>query len=98
MSALIARGLRFAGDRTTMRLEPEFWTALAEIARRENMSVSALVAGINGPGSRTSAVRVHVLRHYRDAASRRCATRSGATRAEAERMAAEITKEHTSHA
>ena len=71
MSALTMRTIQPPGPasrRTSMRLEPEFWSALDDIARAQGVTVSSLVAGVPGAGNWTSAVRVHVLRHYRDAA------------------------------
>ena len=41
------RSFSLAGHRTSVALEPEFWAALGEIARRRNVSMSALVAAID---------------------------------------------------
>jgi len=55
-----------------MRLEPELWDALQEICQREGLSLGELVRRIEQsghPGGRTSAVRVHLLRYFREAAT-----------------------------
>lgn len=57
------RSLRIAGHATSVSLEPEFWRALGEIARRRRVSVAALVAEIDA-GRRaglSSAIRLFVL-------------------------------------
>ncbi len=55
-----------------MRLEPEIWDALAEICEREKVQLGTLIRDIeatSGAGGRTSAVRVYVVRYFRDAAT-----------------------------
>jgi predicted DNA-binding ribbon-helix-helix protein len=69
---LINRNVVAGRGRTSMRLEPELWDALAEICRRERQDVNRLVRQIEAighSGGRTSAVRVFVLQYFRDAAS-----------------------------
>lgn len=63
-SSLVARNVRINGRRTSMRLEPEFWGALRDVARREGRTVADICsqAAQDCPGSVTSAVRVYVLR------------------------------------
>ena len=71
-SRLINRNVTAGRGRTSMRLEPELWDALEEICQRENVSVGEIVRRIEGetdPGGRTSAVRVYVLRYFREAAT-----------------------------
>lgn len=71
-SRLVNRNVTAARGRTSMRLEPELWEALEEICVREGLSVGEVVRrieGTNDPGGRTSAVRVYVLRYFRDAAT-----------------------------
>jgi predicted DNA-binding ribbon-helix-helix protein len=71
-SRLINRNVVAECGRTSMRLEPELWDALAEICRRERQDINRLVRQIEATGrsgGRTSAVRVFVLRYFRDAAS-----------------------------
>ena len=55
-----------------MRLEPELWDALEEIARREGRTLGEIVRQVEDtghPGGRTSAVRVFVLRYFQAAAT-----------------------------
>lgn len=69
---LISRGVVVQGNRTTMRLEPEFWNALEEVCRREGIGVSELIERAEGRiyrGSRTSAVRAYIVSYFRDKAS-----------------------------
>ncbi|MBL8564927.1 MAG: ribbon-helix-helix domain-containing protein [Hyphomicrobiaceae bacterium] len=60
------------GHRTSISLEPEFWDALAEIARARAISLSALVAEIDsartGDAGLSIAVRLYVLGYYREQA------------------------------
>ena len=58
------RSFSIAGHRTSVALEPEFWTALQAQAREERHPLVAVIARIDGArGKRNlaSAVRVHVL-------------------------------------
>jgi predicted DNA-binding ribbon-helix-helix protein len=69
---LINRNVVAGRGRTSMRLEPELWDALAEICLREGRHLNDLVRRIeaNGhSGGRTSAVRVFVLEYFRVAAN-----------------------------
>jgi predicted DNA-binding ribbon-helix-helix protein len=71
-SRLINRNVVAGRGRTSMRLEPELWDALAEICVREHQDVSNMVRQIEATGhsgGRTSAVRVFVLQYFREAAS-----------------------------
>lgn len=55
-----------------MRLEPEFWDALDDVCRREEVSVDDLIERAEKRTrhvSRTSAVRVYLLGYFRDRAS-----------------------------
>lgn len=57
--------------RTSIRLEPLFWTALHDIAAAGGKTIHAVVQDINAgrsEGTLTSAVRVAVLEWYRLAA------------------------------
>ena len=70
-SRLINRNVVAERGRTSMRLEPELWDALAEICVRERQDINRLVRQIEATGhsgGRTSAVRVFVLKYFRDAA------------------------------
>ncbi len=65
------RSVTIAGHPTSVSLEQEFWDALAEIAEGRGLSVGRLVSEIDagrGRGGLSSAIRVHVLAHYRERA------------------------------
>lgn len=72
-STLVNRNIIASSGRTSMRLEPEIWSALEEICHREDMTLMDLVQHIEKrkqhPGCRTSAVRVWVLEYFRRAAT-----------------------------
>jgi predicted DNA-binding ribbon-helix-helix protein len=58
------RSFSIAGHRTSVALEPEFWTALHAQAREERLPLVAVIARIDearGKRNLASAVRVHVL-------------------------------------
>jgi predicted DNA-binding ribbon-helix-helix protein len=60
----VKRSVSIAGHRTSISLEPEFWTALAELATAQNRSVANLVAEIDqvrAERNLSSAIRVWVL-------------------------------------
>jgi predicted DNA-binding ribbon-helix-helix protein len=63
---LTKRSFSLAGHRTSVALEPEFWTALAGIAARESAPLSVLVARVDSARapetSLASALRVLALR------------------------------------
>lgn len=67
-SSLVSRNIVVAGHRTSMRLEPEMWRALAEIGGAEGLSLNDLcskIAETRGRSSLTSAVRVFALSYFR---------------------------------
>ncbi len=71
-SRLVNRNVTALRGRTSMRLEPELWVALEEICQRERMDIGEVVKRVEQlgiPGGRTSAVRVYVLRYFKDAAT-----------------------------
>ena len=58
------RSFSLSGHRTSVALEPEFWSVIEAEARRQNLAMAALVAQIDGArGSRplASALRVFAL-------------------------------------
>ncbi len=66
--------LTLRGHRTSVSLEPEFWQAFRAIADSTGMPVNALAAQIDEGRAPdlglASAIRLHVLRHYRAAAEK----------------------------
>lgn len=70
-AAVTKRSLSIAGHRTSVSLEDAFWTGLRDIAATRGLAVAGLVAEIDrgrGGANLSSAIRVHVLRFYRDQA------------------------------
>jgi predicted DNA-binding ribbon-helix-helix protein len=63
---LVSKNVFVHGSRTSMRLEPEMWIALAEIAGEERVSLHELVTGIAAQRgvNLTSAVRCFVITYY----------------------------------
>jgi predicted DNA-binding ribbon-helix-helix protein len=60
------------GHRTSIRLEPEMWSALSEIAGMEGLRVNQLVSQVASnarTGSLTSAVRVFIMAYFRTKAT-----------------------------
>jgi predicted DNA-binding ribbon-helix-helix protein len=74
ISSLHLGVVRVNGRRTSMRLEPEIWSAIGDIACREGFTRSELLDFIEcrRPGTPlTSAVRVFVAVYYRELSSGR---------------------------
>ena len=62
------RGITLADRRTTLRLEPEFWSALEEIAKRLGRTIGEIATEVDMSRrgeNLSSAVRVYILRFYR---------------------------------
>lgn len=73
-SRLVSRNVTVNGRRTSLRLEPEIWEGLAEIAARENATINEVVARIDrqrGRSGLTSNVRIFVFSYFRSAATER---------------------------
>lgn len=69
----VKHSLTLRGHRTSVSLEDAFWQAFREIAAKEGKPLNALAAEIDmarDPATTglASAIRVYVLRHYRDPA------------------------------
>jgi len=70
-SPVVKRSIVIAGHKTSVSLEDAFWSGLKEIAHGRDMTLSDLVASIDGgrgDGNLSSAIRLFVLDHYREAA------------------------------
>jgi predicted DNA-binding ribbon-helix-helix protein len=68
MSRERKHSLSIAGHRTSVSLEDPFWTALKEIAATEGCTMAALIVEIDSRregNNLSSALRLHVLAHYR---------------------------------
>jgi predicted DNA-binding ribbon-helix-helix protein len=67
-SLVIKRSIMIAGHKTSVSLEDAFWQALKEIAAARRVSLTELIAAIDGgrrDGNLSSAIRLFVLDHYR---------------------------------
>jgi predicted DNA-binding ribbon-helix-helix protein len=66
----VKHSLTLNGHRTSVSLEDEFWQAFREIASEKSMPINALAAEIDAERGLeiglASAIRLYVLRHYRD--------------------------------
>lgn len=71
-STLVSRNITVLNRRTSVRLEPEMWSALKEIARREQCRIHDICSLIqlrkNPNTSLTAAIRVFLMLYYRAAA------------------------------
>jgi predicted DNA-binding ribbon-helix-helix protein len=66
--ALVSRNIRLDDHRTSIRLEPAMWDALAEIAALEGETVHGLCAKVDemrGELGRTAAIRVFIVSYFR---------------------------------
>lgn len=70
---ILSRNICIGSRRTSFRIDPLTWRLLQEIAQRERVTVHELCTAINSEKSPalnfTTAVRIAVLRYYRDAAT-----------------------------
>jgi predicted DNA-binding ribbon-helix-helix protein len=68
-SPVIKRSIVVAGHKTSVSLEDAFWKAFKEIADERQLTLSDLVGDIDADrqeGNLSSAIRLFVLRQYRD--------------------------------
>lgn len=70
-STLISRNIKVMGRRTSIRLEPEMWMALKEIAKIEKCKIHDLSTLVKmrkkNMTSLTAAIRVFIMLYYRAA-------------------------------
>jgi predicted DNA-binding ribbon-helix-helix protein len=67
----LKRSLTIAGHRTSLSLEPEFWSALQAAAASENQSLAALVSTIDqerGNRNLSSAIRIWIVKRLQNSA------------------------------
>ncbi len=80
-STLVSRNVTISGHRTSIRLEPEMWSGLSDICRREGGTlhdVSTAVAMRKSENtSLTAAIRVFVMAYFRVASTEEGHTRAG---------------------
>lgn len=72
IKGLKKRSVTIAGHRTSVSLEPLFWTSLKELADEEGVSMNALITRIDSTRETnlSSALRLYVLEHYRSITGR----------------------------
>ena len=66
-SSIAKRSVIIGGHKTSVSLEEPFWTDLKQIAHAQHMTLSALVAQIDGTREQSnlsSAIRLFVLHHF----------------------------------
>jgi predicted DNA-binding ribbon-helix-helix protein len=70
---LVNRNITIDGRRTSIKLEPAMWDALADICRREGTTSSAICSGVcarkQEQTTLTAAVRVFIVAYFRVAAT-----------------------------
>lgn len=72
-SLVIKRSIVIHGHKTSVSLEDSFWRSLKDLATAGTTTLSDLVSAIADSrvegGNLSSAIRVHVLSHFRDKAA-----------------------------
>ena len=72
-STLVSHNVVVSGRRTSVRLEPEMWDGLREICRRERATTHQICTSVSlqklEETSLTAALRVFIMRYYRNAAT-----------------------------
>lgn len=68
-TTLVSRNITVSGRRTSVRLEPEMWTSLRDIAKREGCSIHDICSLIflrkNPQTSLTAAIRVFLMLYFK---------------------------------
>lgn len=67
-SVIIKRSVMIGGRKTSVSLENQFWWGLKEIALQKRITVSQLIAEVDAQRMHenlSSALRLHLLHHYR---------------------------------
>jgi predicted DNA-binding ribbon-helix-helix protein len=68
-TVIFKRSIIVAGHKTSVSLEDEFWESLREIAGERGETLSRVIGNIDaerGFGNLSSAIRLFILRYYRD--------------------------------
>jgi predicted DNA-binding ribbon-helix-helix protein len=68
-ATILKRSIAVSGHKTSVSLEDEFWNCLREIAGEHRKTLSELIRDINAErefGNLSSAIRLYILKHYRD--------------------------------
>lgn len=87
---LVNRNITVGSLRTSVRLEPQFWEALSDIAARERLTVDRLCTIIDanaGELGRTAAIRVFIASYFAEIRTRSSVSATVNTSATIERPA-----------
>ena len=87
---LVNRNITVGSLRTSVRLEPQFWEALSDIAARERLTVDRLCTIIDanaGELGRTAAIRVFIASYFVEIRTRASAAATANAAATIERPA-----------
>lgn len=80
-SSLVSRNIVVMGRRTSIRLEPEMWAALKDMAGREQCSIHDLCSAVamrkQDKTSLTAAIRVFIMLYYKAASTEEGHRRAG---------------------
>jgi predicted DNA-binding ribbon-helix-helix protein len=80
----VKRSFSIGGHRTSISLEPPFWSALKEVAARERLPLAKLVGTIDknrGDSGLSSAVRIWILTYFQHRSANRPADDGSSDRA-----------------
>jgi predicted DNA-binding ribbon-helix-helix protein len=89
-SPVVKRSIVIAGHKTSISLEDAFWKGLKDIAAERHLTLSDMVASIDGgrkQGNLSSAIRLFVLDYYRQQHSGSTVPGSGGSAADIEHKA-----------
>ena len=80
-TTLLSRNVTVSGRRTSVRLEPEMWSALRDIAQRERCAMHDICTLISlrkkARTSLTSAIRVFMMLYFRAASTKEGHSKAG---------------------
>jgi predicted DNA-binding ribbon-helix-helix protein len=80
-STLVSKNITIRGHRTSIRLEPEMWDALRDIATREGTTIHNICSLISlrkvDESSLTASIRVFLMLYYRAATTAEGHARAG---------------------
>lgn len=97
-SSLISKNITVRGHRTSIRLEPEMWAALKDIAHREHTNIHNICSLISlrklDETSLTAAIRVFLMLYYRAASTQDGHTRAGHGNFENMKRRARVTEDN----
>lgn len=99
-STLVSRNITVFGKRTSIRLEPEMWKALRDMAGREHCSIHDLCSLVSirkqPQTSLTAAIRVFIMLYYKASSTEEGHVRAGHGNFEFMKQRAKIDPEYLS--